>query len=89
MSEALLLELGQQGLIVALIVAAPLLLVSLVVGIAVSLVQVATSIQDATLSFVPKMVAVGVVLVLAAHWMTRTLVEFTQRLLNGLPGMLQ
>lgn len=85
MSEALVLEFGQEALMLALTVAAPLLLSSLVVGILVSLVQVATSLQDATLTFVPKIFAVGVVLILIAHWMARTLTEFTQRLLAGVP----
>jgi flagellar biosynthetic protein FliQ len=88
MSEAAVLEFGQQALMLALLVAAPLLLASLVVGIMVSLAQVATSLQDATLTFVPKIFAVGVMLVLIAPWMARTLVEFTQRIIAGVPGAL-
>ena len=86
MSEALALEYAKQALQIALLVAAPLLAISLVVGILVSLFQVATSLQDATLTFVPKIFAVGITMLLLAHWMTRMLVEFTQRILTGIPG---
>ena len=87
MSEAVVLEFAQQGLRVALLVATPLLAVSLVVGILISLIQVATSLQDATLTFVPKIFAVGLALLLITHWMAQTLVEFTGRILTGLPGV--
>jgi len=87
MNEAQVLEIGQQALRVALIVSAPLLLASMVVGILVSIVQVATSLQDATLTFVPKILGVGVVLLLTGNWMLRTLVDFTHDLLTRLPGV--
>jgi flagellar biosynthetic protein FliQ len=86
MSEAALLQLGHQAVQMALLLAAPLLLATLVVGILVSLIQVATSIQDATLTFVPKIVAVALALLLIGNWMTRTLLEFTARVLAGVAG---
>lgn len=86
MSEAAVIDLGQQALQTALLVAAPLLLASLMVGILVSLLQVATSLQDATLTFVPKIVGVGLVLILVGPWMIRTLVEFTHKVLSGVAG---
>ena len=88
MSETMVIEIGQQGLYVALLVAAPLLLTSLVIGLLVSLVQVATSIQDVTLTFVPKIVLSAVVLALIGPWMIRTIVDFTQRLWTAAPGIL-
>ncbi len=87
MNEAQVLEVGQQALRVALIVSAPLLLASMVVGILVSIVQVATSLQDATLTFVPKILGVGLMLLLTGTWMLRTLVDFTHDLLTRLPGV--
>ncbi len=87
MSESAALELGQQALQIALIVATPLLMASLVVGILVSLVQVATSLQDATLTFVPKIFAVGVVMLLLTSWMAGTLVDYTRRTLEAIPGV--
>ena len=85
MSEAAVMEIGRQALQVAMLVSLPLLLASLLTGIGVSLLQVATSIQDVTLTFVPKIIAVGAALVFASTWMVRVLVEFTQDIFLRLP----
>jgi len=77
---------GQQGLTVLLMVAAPVLLVVLVVGLVVSIFQAATQINEATLSFVPKIVAAAAVLGLAGPWMVTTLVEYLQRVLQSIPS---
>jgi len=77
---------GQQGLTVLLMVAAPVLLVVLVVGLVVSIFQAATQINEATLSFVPKIVAAAGVLGLAGPWMVTTLVEYLQRVLQSIPS---
>ena len=76
---------GQQGLTLLLMVAAPLLLTVLVVGLVVSIFQAATQINEATLSFVPKMVAAVVALTIAGPWMLSTLVEYIQRTLQAIP----
>jgi flagellar biosynthetic protein FliQ len=78
--------LGQQGLMLMLMVAAPLLVTVLVVGLVVSVLQAATQINEATLSFVPKVVAAVVVLAVAGPWMLNTLVEYIQRTLQSIPG---
>ena len=67
-------------------VAAPLLITGFVVGLVLSLLQVATSIQDITFTFIPKMVAVAIVFFIAFHWITRTLVDFTVGMLSRLPS---
>ena len=77
--------LGQQGLILMLTVAAPMLITVLVVGLVVSVLQAATQINEATLSFVPKVVAAVVVLAVAGPWMLNTLVEYLQRTLQSIP----
>ena len=77
---------GQQGLWLLLTVAAPMLLVVLVVGLVVSVVQAATQISEATLSFVPKMVAAVLVMAIAGPWMLTMLVEYIQRTLLAIPG---
>ena len=77
---------GQQGLTVLLMVAAPVLLVVLVVGLVVSIFQAATQISEATLSFVPKIVAAVLVMAFAGPWMMTTLVEYLQRTLQSIPG---
>ena len=77
---------GQQGLYLLLVVAAPVLIAVLVVGLVVSVFQAATQINEATLSFVPKIVAAVAVLAFAGPWMMTTLVEYLQRTLQSIPG---
>jgi len=77
---------GQQGLMVLLTVAAPLLLTVLVVGLVVSIFQAATQISEATLSFVPKILSAVAVLALLGPWMLTTLVDYLREMLMALPG---
>jgi flagellar biosynthetic protein FliQ len=77
---------GQQGLWMLLMVSAPVLIAVLVVGLVVSIFQAATQINEATLSFVPKIIAAVVVLAVAGPWMMTTLVEYLQRVLQSLPA---
>jgi flagellar biosynthesis protein FliQ len=77
---------GQQGLMMLLMVSAPVLIVVLVVGLVVSVFQAATQINEATLSFVPKIIAAVVVLAVAGPWMMTTLVEYLQRVLQSIPS---
>lgn len=69
-----------------LMVSAPVLLVILAVGLVVSIFQAATQIHEATLSFVPKIIAAVAVLAVAGPWMLTTLVEYLQRTLQSIPG---
>ena len=78
---------GQQGLHLLLMVAAPILLTVLAVGLLVSVFQAATQIHEATLSFVPKVVAAVAVLAIAGPWMLTTLVEYLQRTLMAIPSV--
>ena len=78
---------GQQGLYLLLMVAAPILLTVLGVGLLVSVFQAATQIHEATLSFVPKVVAAVAVLAVAGPWMLTTLVEYLQRTLLAIPSV--
>jgi len=77
---------GQQGLYMLLMVSAPILLAVLVVGLAVSIFQAATQIHEATLSFVPKVLAAVAVLAVAGPWMLTSLVEYIQRTLQSIPS---
>jgi len=77
---------GQQGLLILLTVAAPMLLVVLVVGLVVSIFQAVTQINENTLSFVPKIVAAVATLAVAGPWMLTTLVEYIQRTLQSIPS---
>lgn len=83
------LTIGQQALQLLLVVSAPLLLVVLVVGLVISVFQAATQLSEATLSFVPKIVAAVAVLIVAGPWMLSTLVDYLRRVLMSLPSMVQ
>ncbi len=76
---------GQQGLMLLLTVSAPLLLTVLVVGLLVSVFQAATQLHEATLSFVPKLIAAVAVLAIAGPWMLTSIVEYLQRTLQSIP----
>ncbi len=78
---------GQQGLYMLLMIAAPVLLTVLAVGLIVSIFQAATQIHEATLSFVPKIIAAVVVLAVAGPWMLTSLVEYLQRTLQAIPSI--
>jgi flagellar biosynthesis protein FliQ len=78
---------GQEGLYMLLMVAAPVLLTILAVGLLVSIFQAATQIHEATLSFVPKVIAAVAVLAVAGPWMLTTLVEYLQRTLQAIPSV--
>lgn len=88
MDTTAVLDIGFDGLVLAAKLAAPLLITALVVGFGVSLFQSVTQIQEVTLSFVPKAVAVGVALFVAGHWMIQEAVQFTESLFERLPGLL-
>ncbi|GAB6986951.1 flagellar biosynthesis protein FliQ [Nocardioides pyridinolyticus] len=88
MSDTAIIEIALQTMLVALKLSAPILVTSLVIGFAVSLFQSVTQIQEFTLSFVPKVVGVGIALLLCGNWMMHTLVSFTEDLFDALSAML-
>jgi flagellar biosynthetic protein FliQ len=77
---------GQQALYIAMLLGAPLLLTALAVGLIIGMVQAATQINEMTLSFIPKVIAMSLVLIVAGPWMLRTLVQFTHQLIENLPA---
>ena len=77
MNEAVVLALARQSLLVALEVGAPILGVSLVVGIVVSLIQAVTQVNEMTLTFVPKLIGVFVAMLIFGPWMMSTLLDFS------------
>ena len=79
---------GRDALQLALMLAAPLLLTSLAVGVLVGIFQAATQINEMTLSFIPKLVAMSAVLVFTGPWMLRLLMEFTRRLFESIPSLI-
>jgi flagellar biosynthesis protein FliQ len=87
MNPQQVMDAGQQGLMLMLLVSAPILATVLLVGLLVSIFQAATQINEATLSFVPKVIAATAMLAFAGPWMLQTLVEYLQRTLQALPGV--
>lgn len=87
MGEATVLELGRGALMTGLLVCAPMLAAGLVVGVIISIVLAATQIQEFTLTFVPKLVAMALAGLLSAAWMLRTMVSFTSWVLREMAGV--
>jgi flagellar biosynthesis protein FliQ len=87
MNEQFVTYLFREAFYTTLLVSAPMLILSLVVGLVISVFQAATSIQEFTLTFVPKIIAVAVVTVLTLPWMMETMVAFTVNLFNQIPGL--
>ena len=87
MNQDTVTELAVQAMTVALKVSAPFLLVGLVIGLLISIFQAATQIQEVTLTFVPKIVAVGVVVVIAGPWMLDQLIVYTDDLYRSIPTL--
>ena len=87
MNTDVVISLGTQALNVAFKVAMPLLLAGLVVGLVVSVFQAVTQIQEQTLAFIPKIVAIAAVLVILGPWMMGQILTYTSDLYNGIPGM--
>jgi flagellar biosynthetic protein FliQ len=82
------LDIGLQGILLAGKLAAPILITALVVGFAISLLQSITQIQEVTLSFVPKAIAVSVALIISGHWMISEIVSFTHMLFDKIPSLI-
>jgi flagellar biosynthetic protein FliQ len=83
------MTLGRQAMEVTLLIASPMLLTSLVVGLTVSIFQAATQINEATLSFIPKLVGVFLMLILAGPWILSIIVDYMQKMFSGIPAMVQ
>ncbi|MCM2318452.1 flagellar biosynthetic protein FliQ [Geopseudomonas sagittaria] len=88
MTPESVMDLAYQGMRITLFMAGPLLLTALLVGLLISLFQAATQINEMTLSFIPKILAVFTVLVLAGPWMIKLIVDFTRELFTNIPLMI-
>lgn len=88
MNAQTVLNLGQDALMTMLLVAAPMLLIALAVGLLVSIFQAATQINEMTLSFIPKVLGVFLTLLVLGPWMLSTLVDYSRRLVIAIPGLI-
>src|SRR5262249_2282691 len=88
MSHALVVDLARNAIMLALLIAGPMLIVALLIGLTVSVLQAVTQIQEQTLAFVPKLVGVSVVFLLALPWVLPLLVKYTTELFRSLPSLI-
>lgn len=88
MTPEMVMTIGQRALEITILLAAPLLLAALIIGLLVGVFQAATQINEMTLSFIPKLLAMAAVLAISGPWMLRTLVEYARGLIESIPGMI-
>ena len=82
------MSLGQQALTIVIMLAAPILIASLAVGLIIAMIQAATQINEMTLTFVPKLAVIAGVLFTAGSWMITLLVDYTRELFHSIPGLI-
>jgi len=87
MSHQMVIDLTRDAIMTALMVAAPMLLIALGVGLIVSVIQSVTQIQEQTLAFVPKLILVGGAFIVGMPWLLQILIRFTTQLIRGIPAM--
>lgn len=88
MTDTAVIEIAIQTMMVTAKLAAPILIVSLAIGVAISLIQSVTQVQEYTLTFVPKLGGIALVIVVTGNWMLREIIRFTQQLFAALPTLL-
>jgi flagellar biosynthesis protein FliQ len=87
MTPETVMTIAERALVVTLLLAAPLLLAALVTGLVIGAFQAATQINEMTLSFIPKLCAIALTLVIAGPWMIKVLVNYTHELFTSIPGL--
>ena len=88
MTPEMVMNIGRQAIEMMLMMAGPLLLSGLIIGLIVSIFQAATQINEATLSFIPKLIGIFVMLIVAGPWMLQMMVDYIRRLFESIPQMI-
>lgn len=88
MTPEIVMEVGRQALLVIVMLAAPVLLTALAIGLAIGMIQAATQIQEMTLSFIPKLLGMFAALLVAGAWMLDLIVDFTLRIYESVPALI-
>lgn len=88
MTPDVVTELGRQALWVALLLSTPILLSALIVGLIIAMFQAATQINEQTLTFVPKLLVIGAIMVLAGPWLITVLLDYTRDLIRSIPTLI-
>ena len=89
MTDSTVIDIAVQAMLITAKLAAPILIVSLAIGVGVSLLQSVTQVQEFTLTFVPKLAGIAIVLVVAGSWMLHQLVTFTNQLFERVPDLVR
>jgi flagellar biosynthetic protein FliQ len=87
MTPESVMTMGRHAMEITLMIAAPMLLVALIIGLIVSIFQAATQINEQTLSFIPKLVGIFVALVVAGPWMLSVMLDYMREIFSGIPGL--
>ncbi len=87
MTEEFVVNIIREAFFTTMLIAAPVLLLSLIVGLIISILQAATSIQEVTLTFLPKMIIIGLVLIFTLPWMIDVMTSFTVNLIQQIPNL--
>ncbi len=87
MTDSIVIDIARESFIVAAKLAGPILLASLVIGVFISLIQAVTSVQEMTLTFVPKLIGAAVIVLLAGNWMLAEFVSYVHRLWTAIPTL--
>ena len=88
MTPEMVMTIAERALVITLMLAAPMLLTALVTGLVIGAFQAATQINEMTLSFIPKVIAIAVTIVIAGPWMLKVLVGYTRELFESIPGLI-
>jgi flagellar biosynthetic protein FliQ len=88
MTPESVITLGEQAIEMALMIAAPMLLMALLIGLVVSIFQAATQINEMTLTFIPKLLGIFLAIILSGPWMVNTMVDYIHRLFGNIPWMI-
>jgi flagellar biosynthetic protein FliQ len=88
MTPESVMTMGRQAVEVTLMIASPMLLIALAIGLVVSIFQAATQINEQTLSFIPKLFGIFVALIIAGPWMLTIMLDYMRQVFTGIPGMI-
>lgn len=88
MTPDTIIDLGQRAIVITVQLTAPILLATLAVGLIIAMFQAATQINEMTLTFVPKLIVMALILIFAGPWMLRTMIDYTQNLIRSIPGLI-
>ena len=87
LDASMVVDIGRQAIWATVLISAPLLVVALAVGLVIGIIQAATSINEMTLSFIPKLIAIGLALLLFGNWMLGMLIEFSRGVFQRIPTL--